>query len=100
MAASVQWAGTDPLAYRLVDVTLDSSYPTNGYALSAAQLGLSKVRAVIVASHPAGYVLEYDAANSKLKVYRTNVTGAQLGEVPAATSLTGIVVHLLVYGDR
>lgn len=100
MAASVQWAGTDPLAYRLVDVTLDASYPTNGYALSAQQLGLTKVRAVIVTSHPAGYVMEYDATAAKLKVYRTNTTGAALSEVPAATSLTGVLVHLLVFGDR
>jgi hypothetical protein len=100
LAASVGWAGTDPLAFRLVDVTCDASYPTGGYPLSATQLGLSKARGVIVTSHPSGYVIEFDAVNSKLKFYRTNTTGAALSEIPNATSLSGIVVHLLVYGDR
>ena len=100
MAATVQWNGLgSQLVFRQVDVTFDSSYATGGYAISTAQLGLGKVLGVIVMSHPAGYVVEHNVATGKLVVYRVNTTGAVLGEVPAATNLSGITAHLLAVGS-
>lgn len=98
MAATVTKIVSGPPQFGLVDVTLDNSYPTGGYPITAAQLGFNRILGVIVMSHPSGYTFEYDAANNKLKAYRVNTTAAALSEVPNATSLTGINVHLLVVG--
>ena len=100
MAASTNFVDHGPsnnLAWRTVDVALDNSYPTGGYALSSTQLGFSNVRAVFVMSHTGGYVYEW--TGSKLKAYRQTAATGALAEVPNATSLAGTVVHLFVLGD-
>jgi len=48
--------------------TLDSSYPTGGEALTAANLGLVSVD-FLLAESKNGYMFEYDYTNSKLKAY-------------------------------
>jgi hypothetical protein len=99
MAPTVQWVGpVDDPKFREVDVTFDTSYVAGGYLISATQLGMSTVFGVIITSNPSGYVLEWDAVNSKVKVYRVNTTAAALAEVPAATNLSGITARLLVVG--
>lgn len=49
-------------------VAFDSSYPTGGEALSAAQLGFSKTPDWVEIDPKGGYVFEYDLANAKVKV--------------------------------
>lgn len=100
MAASFQMVDGGPtnnLAWRKVDVTLDSSYPTGGYTISSANLGFSKVRAVFVMSHTGGYVYEW--TGSALKAYRDGGVAGALTEVPNTTNLSGTIVHLFVLGD-
>ena len=102
MAAQINWTDNGPadtLRWRTADVTLDASYPTGGYSITPANLGFTKVKAVIIQSHTGGYVYEYDVANQKLKAYRQTAATGALAEVPNTTSLTGIVVHLFVIGD-
>lgn len=100
MAATVAVTDNGPmnnLRWRTVNVTLDASYPTGGYPISAAQLGFNKTRAVFVTSHSGGYVYEWAAGN--LKAYRQTAATGALVEVPNTTSLTGITVQLFVIGD-
>lgn len=53
----------------LSTVTFDSSYPTGGEFLTATDFGLSQVFAVFPES-PAGYMVQYDRTNAKLKAFR------------------------------
>jgi hypothetical protein len=50
------------------DVTFDSSYPTNGEALTAQQFGLT-VLDFVLPSPAAGYIFEFDHSNKKLKAF-------------------------------
>lgn len=83
----------------VVDVTLDSSYPTGGYLLSPADFGFSSEIEVMLTQSASGYDYEFDYNASKLKAYRVNVTGAQLGEVPAATNLSAVTVRCIAFGN-
>lgn len=99
MAATVTWSAPGiGLQFREVDVVGDSSYPTGGYAVAVSQSGFNHVVGVIVMHSPAGYCLEWDSVNSKVKFYRVNTTGAAQAEVPAATNVTGVTAKLLVLG--
>src|SRR5690242_12868530 len=100
MAATVVLADRGPtnnLAWRTINVQLDTSYPTGGYAISNAQLGFTNVRVVFVTSHSGGYVYEWSAGH--LKAYRQSAATGALTEVPNATSLSGTTVQLFVLGD-
>ena len=88
---------------RVVDVTLDASYPAGGYALTPQQLGLGLNGQIVFvdgnASKTGGWEVGWDYTNSKLQVFDSSgaVNGA-MHEVAAATVLTGVVVRLLVKG--
>ena len=86
---------------RTVDIAFDSSYPTNGEALTASDLGLSVVD-LVIPSPKSGYVFEYDYANSKIKAYYADYDAASDGaliEVANATDLSGVTgVRLLAMG--
>ena len=105
MAATVSLTDRGPtnnLAWRTVSVALDTSYPTGGYPITAAQLGFSKSRVTFVTSHSGGYVYEWAANGSNggnLKAYRQTAATGSLVEVPNATSLSGVTVQLFVLGD-
>lgn len=84
----------------MVKVTFDSSYPTNGEALTAAQLGLNKVT-VVIPLPAAGYVGEYDLTNSKLKAFygdNNNASDGPLIEVPNTTDLSAVSMYLVAIG--
>ena len=73
-------------------VAFDSSYPTNGEALTAATLGLQDLRFVHFSAN-SGYVFEYDYTNSKVKVYygdNNNASDGPLIEVPNTTDLSAL----------
>ena len=64
------------------DITLDTSYPTGGYAISAANLGWSEITGVLELggnSASGGYVAKWDKVNSKLMMFRSG------GFTPAGT---------------
>lgn len=78
-------------------VTFDSSYPTGGEAISAADLGLNKID-FVVATAP-GYVLNYLASTGKLLAYwvDTTVDGAAMAEVANTTDLSAVVANVLAF---
>ena len=86
---------------RVVDVDFDSSYPTGGESLTAADLGLSVVD-IVIPSPKSGYVFEYDYTNSKLKAYWADYDAGADGaliEVGNGTDLHTVTdVRLLAMG--
>lgn len=74
-------------------ILFDSSYPTNGEALTAANLGFSSSVQTFVASPAAGLIFEYDFANSKLKAhYPTGGTAPSSLANPATTVAVSVSV--------
>lgn len=92
------------LAFRIVDVLLDGSYPAGGYALTPQQLGFGLNGTVYLAigggfSKTAGWSVGYDYTNSKLQVFDGSAAAnLAMHEVAATTVLTGIIARLIVYG--
>lgn len=52
----------------VADVTMDSSYPIGGEAITPQQFGM-EVLDFVLPSPAAGYIFEFDHANKKLKVF-------------------------------
>ena len=106
MAASasiVDRGAAGDLFFRVVDVTLDASYPAGGYPLTAAQLGFGSNGVVMMVdggmTKTAGWTVAYDYTNAKLQVFDgSGAANVANHEVAAATVLTGIVARLLVFG--
>jgi hypothetical protein len=89
------WTGRNNMA--LVDVTLSSSYATNGDTFDFATIGLIGVQPLFVDSAVnAGYVLFYDRTNKKFKVFQQSAATGALTEVPNATNLSAVVARCLV----
>lgn len=86
-----------PMRLRIVDITFDASYPTNGEALTQAQLGFQSVAGVIQVSSsaaPPTVLAAYDVTNEKLKAYRWNLTVAGSAAVAGTDALslkTGVI---------
>lgn len=87
----------------ITSIDFDSSYPTGGEALTAANLGLSKVEFVSIQSKD-GYVFNYDYTNSKVLVYITkdpadtggaDVVLQQVGDTTNLSALTGVKVFAI-----
>lgn len=60
--------GVGQVGYSVLDITFDSSYPTGGEDLSAADLNFGAVHMVSIDDGGTGYDVEYDYTNNKLKV--------------------------------
>lgn len=103
-AAIVDRGAAGDLFFRVVDVTLDNSYPAGGYPLTPAQLGLGANGVVFMVdpgtvSKTGGWLVGYDYTNAKLQVFDgSGVASVAMHEVAAATNLTGVVVRMLVFG--
>lgn len=61
-------------------ITFDSSYPTGGESLTAANVGLGSISFIEFNQGSSGYTFQYDYANSKVLVYRS------AGFTPAGTN--------------
>ncbi len=59
----------------IADIDFDTSYPTGGEGLTAANLGLTGVDFLQV-SGKNGYIFEYDYSNAKLLAYTPTIVGA------------------------
>lgn len=84
----------------VTEITMDSSYPTGGEAVTAAQLGLATVD-VALCSTNTGHIAQYDKANAKIKLYYADydaVADGALIEVPAATDVATVVVTVVAFG--
>lgn len=87
----------------LATVTFDSSYPTGGEALVAADFGLTKIEAVIPAgparsSTPEALPVSFDAANDKLLAFRVDQADDVFEQVPDTTNLSAYSVVLMALG--
>lgn len=62
-------------------IAFDSSYPTGGESLTAAELGIGNTAKFVLFSPTSGIVFEYDYTNSKVKAFSQGVAvGAAGGE--------------------
>jgi len=80
-------------------IAFDSSYPTGGEAITLADLGLKEVD-FCMASPKAGYVPEWDDANSKMLMYwgdNNNASDGPLIEVADTTNLAAITALQAIF---
>lgn len=105
MALSFARVTSNGLPYRvtrseretITDCTFDSSYTTNGLAVTAANLGLNKIHEVVLCSVKtpspgAAANIFFDDVNSKLKAFTTTA------EVANAVDLSALVVRVIARG--
>lgn len=79
-----------------VTLAFDDAYPTGGEALTADNVGLSRIDQAIIA--PAGgFVFEWDQTNKKVKAYwvDTSTDGAAMAEVPNDTDINAALTAVL-----
>ena len=83
----------------MVKVDLDSSYATNGYAVTSHDCGLAGLtHAVIMSACKQGYIIEWEGLTKSIRVFRVSGTSSPLAEVPAGTDLSGISVDIMAVG--
>ena len=103
---------SSPLVVMALDVTLDNSYPTDGWAFDAPALARSKgvydktptvLDAVI--EQKAGYSFAYDKTNKKIKAFQGDLdsfsltsAGLAIGSSSKAKVLIGNTVTFLITG--
>lgn len=96
-----QFVGTQRMV--VADVTMDSSYATNGESVTAASFGLSRLDRLVC--YPAsGYIPQWNGSTSapKIKVYygdNNNASDGPLIEVPNTTDLSAITFSVEAYGN-
>jgi len=74
---------------RMIDVTMDSSYPTGGETLTAATMGFNTVLGAIVVDQTIdGYAFDYNRATGKLQVFFPGAGGT--------TTVSGRIVFPMV----
>lgn len=78
----------------LVDLTLSSSYATNGDSLPWTNADV-----ILCGGGDTGYLISVDHTNSKLKAYRQNAATGAFQEVPNTTDLSAVITRALVYLD-
>ena len=81
-------------------ITGDSSYATDGEAITANQLGLTRITALVPVAN-SGYVPVWDQANSKLKVFygdNNNASDGPLIEIPNATDISTVTFTVIAFG--
>lgn len=85
--------------WRLVDITMDTDYPTGGWTLSAASMKLNGIIAVIPLGQEDGYVPAWDRSANKLVMFEAGADGDALDECGAgANGLDTKIVTCLVIG--
>ncbi len=72
-SAGVQWE-------ILGRLSLDASYPTGGYLVDPAQIGLDQITSLLVNDAQNGYLYDFDTPNSKLKVFASGGGGTFTGD--------------------
>lgn len=82
------------------DVTFDSSYPTGGESLTAANLGLSSKIDFLTAQSTGGYTFEFIHSTSLLKVFveEAAAAGGPLLELANATDISTVVTRVKAEG--
>lgn len=98
-----QRAKIDNMNVNIVNMTFDTTYPAGGEALTANQLGLGSIFAVIPLGSPGGATYEYVAADAKVKAYYADystTTDGLLIEIAVGDTaiLDGVVLPMLCIG--
>ena len=97
-----------PIVTSVVDITLDSSYPTNGYTaalgLTAANLncgrGINGMSWIGNNTAAAGYVPQYNTQTGNLQILVSAAAGSPLEEVPGNPNLATLTFRFKVVGQR
>lgn len=85
------WMGT---------ITFDSSYPTGGEAVTAADFGMSAIHTMIISStDEAGISARWDHANLKIKLFDEDNTSGVEAEFANTGDASGVVVEAVVFGS-
>lgn len=88
-----------------VTIAFDSTYPTGGEPVTAAQFGMSKIVAIdtlgpamtIAGGGTSAFVVGYDSVNKKLQAFGGAASTVALAEA-AAGDLSTFAVTAIVYG--
>jgi hypothetical protein len=89
------------LQIRVVDITLDNSYPAGGWALTPQQLGLGLNGVVWFVLLPElnGFSYEWDYVNNKLvSKWGGGANAANANYTTAGAAQNGFVVRAMVFG--
>ena len=81
-------------------ITGDSSYVTGGEPITANQLGLTRITALIPVANT-GYIPVWDQDNSALKVFygdNNNASDGPLIEIPNATNIATVTFTVIAFG--
>lgn len=87
----------------ITNVTLDATYPAGGEAITANDVGLSTISALIPLGSPGGATYEWVSATGKLKAYYGDYNNANDGllieiAVGDTAILSAVVVPVLAIG--
>ena len=86
----------------VVPITLDSSYPTGGYAVTGTSLGLpcGLIDTIDCNTSPdSGYDVRYNYTTGNIQAFATGASsGAALAEVTNATNLSTVTATAVVHG--
>lgn len=92
----------------IVDIALDATYASGGYAITAASCGLGTIHAVVALNSTTdGFLPVYDVANGKLQIYKgaatVTVTSGNAAFSEMATNDTLVsattIVRCVIIGD-
>ena len=88
---------------RIVLVTLDAAYPAGGWAITAANVKLTRITQIFPMNTVGGYVFEFDDGASKLKAFwgdNNNASDGVLIEIPTNDAgISTLVVPCHVIGS-
>ena len=87
------------MKYTIKTITFDSSYPTGGESITAADVGMESIALVLFSPDKNGFVPQFDYTNSKIALYSAGAdeeTG--LDELANTTNASAVVVRAIFYG--
>jgi len=88
--------------WRVVDLTLDTDYPSGGYTLSAASLKLNGIIGVIPCGQEDGYTPVWDRSAGKLKIMMDDLSSSTDGPAvdcdAGRNDLENKIVTCIVFG--
>ena len=88
---------------KVVEVTFDDSYPNNGEAITAANVGLKHIDNIqcepaVAADGATAVLVAWDRTNSKLLAFESGASGAVFPEKGDTESLATYVASVTVTG--
>lgn len=87
---------------RIVDITMDNSYPSGGWALSPASMGFGTngtILAVVPFNDISGRFPFWDRTNNKLMIRdASGAANAASPEITTVAQMNSIVLRVLAYG--